>query len=76
MATEPFPCTLQLAVGRHETCPGDVCPFWQDGACAVAALRADVELHPELAELLLDLRGGLADTDGWSVLKRLPRADP
>ncbi len=76
MATESFPCRLQLAVGRHETCPGDACPFWQGGVCAVAGLRADVEPRPELAELLLDLRGRLADTSGWSLLKRLPRADP
>ena len=35
MEPEPHNCTLQDAVGRHERCPGDSCPFWAGQGCAL-----------------------------------------
>ena len=41
-------CLMQTAVGRHECCPGEACPYWQDGGCPLEQLRADIETNPEL----------------------------
>jgi hypothetical protein len=68
-------CTLQNAVGRYEQCPEEQCPLWHDGACTIAAVRADVETTPNLAVYLLDLRRRLAGTDGWAPFRLLPRRD-
>ena len=66
-------CTLQLAVGRHEPCPEDACPFWRSAGCAIQELRPDIETNPELAEYLLDLRGAVSGRRrGWSIFRFLP----
>ena len=55
----PAPCMLKAAVGEHETCPGESCPFWRDDACAVAGLHADLGTTVGLPELLLHIRDDL-----------------
>jgi hypothetical protein len=70
---EPENCTLQDAVGRHERCPGDSCPFWADRGCALDGVRADIETNPELAGYLLDLRAKAAGVKGWDPFRMLPQ---
>ena len=52
-------CTLKAAVGEHETCPGEPCPFWRGGECVVAGLHADLATTAGLPELLLRIREDL-----------------
>jgi hypothetical protein len=52
-------CTLKAAVGEHEACPGEPCPFWRDGSCVVAGLHADLATTAGLSELLLRIRDDL-----------------
>jgi len=55
-------CTLELAVGREEGCPGYRCPFWDsaDGAACVLGRIDDTLLAaPALARHLLELRTAL-----------------
>jgi hypothetical protein len=52
-------CTIEMiATGHGERCPGEGCAFW-DGGCALARVEDELEGRPELARLLLDLRGRL-----------------
>lgn len=37
-------CVLALRAGREETCAGEVCPLWEQGACALERMTADPEL--------------------------------
>jgi hypothetical protein len=74
MEPQPQHCTLQDAVGRHERCPGDSCPFWAGEGCALDGVRADIETNPELAGYLLDLRASAAGVTGWSPFRWLPRS--
>lgn len=64
-------CTLQLASGRHERCPGESCPFWADGACVLEGARPDIETTPGLAHHLLKVRTALAGVEGWSPFRRI-----
>lgn len=66
MEPEPHTCTLQVAVGRRERCPGASCPFWAAQGCALDGVRADIETNPELAGYLLDLRATAAGVKGGS----------
>lgn len=75
MQPEPQNCTLQDAVGRHERCPGDSCPFWAGQGCALDAVRTDIETNPELAGYLLDLRASAAGVKGWAPFRMLPRGN-
>lgn len=50
---------LKLAVGEHETCPGEPCPFWREDACVIAGLHADLGTTAGLPELLLRIRDDL-----------------
>ena len=52
-------CTLKAAIGEHETCPGEPCPFWRGDECAIAGLHADLGTTAGLAELLLRIRDEL-----------------
>ncbi len=58
----PKQCTLRVAVGEHETCPGGACAFWEAGGavleagCAIERLGVPVSSRPDLARHLLDLR--------------------
>ena len=77
------PCALQDAAGRVEVCPGEGCPFWEEGGavleggCAIERLSLDLARRPELAQYLLRIRlefdrarrGG----DGRSLFYRLGR---
>lgn len=38
-------CVLALRAGREEVCPGEECPLWEDGGCALERLTADGELY-------------------------------
>ena len=49
-------CTIELiAEGHAERCPGDVCPFWEQG-CTLARIEYELDDRPEVARILLDLR--------------------
>jgi hypothetical protein len=54
-------CTLQVAVGEVEACPGVRCPFWETdgGGCALAAIGPELAGRPAVAEHLLELRHDL-----------------
>ena len=77
------PCALQDAAGRVEACPGEGCPFWEEGGavleggCAIERLSLDLARRPELAQYLLEIRLGLDRArrggDGRSLFYRLGR---
>lgn len=54
-------CALYAAVGRAERCPGDGCPFWEEGGavieagCAIERLAVALS-NPQLVRQLLELR--------------------
>jgi hypothetical protein len=55
-------CTLELAVGRTQDCPGHRCPLWeaeQGTGCVVDPIRSQIINTPGLAQLLLELRATL-----------------
>ena len=56
-------CTLQYAVGRIESCPGERCPFWDATDFEVGCVVAPIERHlleqPVLAQHLLEVRAEL-----------------
>jgi hypothetical protein len=68
---EPRHCSLEHAAGRNKLCPGDTCPFWTDGHCAVAPYWADFGNDPHLVELLLGLRDDLARQEPRRVLRAI-----
>jgi hypothetical protein len=44
-------CILQDAVGRTESCPGSLCPYWQDEidrGCIVAPIQLQLCDQPQL----------------------------
>ena len=52
-------CTIELiAEGHADRCPGEQCVFWEHG-CTLARIEAELDGRPEVAQLLLDLRGAL-----------------
>jgi hypothetical protein len=40
-------CALALRAGREEVCPGEDCPLWEDGGCALELLTRDGELYAD-----------------------------
>jgi hypothetical protein len=44
--TQPL-CALTLRADREEVCPGEECPLWEDGGCALERMTADGELYEE-----------------------------
>ena len=53
-------CNLQYAVGRTESCPGERCPFWEEGVgCVVRPIECHLIDQPALAQHLLALRADL-----------------
>ena len=55
-------CTLQYAVGRTESCPGERCPFWEEAVeigCVVSPIERQLLEQPALAQHLLELRADL-----------------
>lgn len=61
---EPHLCRIDSALGRSRACPGELCPFWQDDACVIAGLRADLGSTPGLPRLLLTIRTQLGGVPG------------
>ena len=52
-------CTIELiAEGHASRCPGDGCAFWDHG-CVLTRVELELDARPEVAQLLLDLRGAL-----------------
>ena len=37
-------CLLALQAGRQEVCPGEECPLWERGGCAVERMIAEGDL--------------------------------
>lgn len=58
-------CSLAEAIGKHEACPEDSCPFWDPGGAALDGRCAFEELGvaPDavLATWLLEIREKLTD---------------
>ena len=52
-------CHLEAALGRAIPCAEQVCAFWDDDGCAVAAVRIDAEVNAMFAAALLELRATL-----------------
>ena len=49
-------CTIELiAEGHASRCPGEACPFWEQG-CALSRVEHELDARPEVAALLLALR--------------------
>ena len=70
-------CTIELiAQGHAERCPGEECAFWDHG-CVLTRIETELEHRPEVAQLLLDLRGKLergstiASDDARATLARI-----
>lgn len=38
-------CFLALQAGRQEACPGEECPLWEVGGCAVERMIAEGNLY-------------------------------
>jgi hypothetical protein len=62
----PKECSLRVAVGQRERCPGAPCAFWDDDAgvaessCTIERLHIPLQV-PALAQHLLALRLRLED---------------
>jgi hypothetical protein len=58
----PKQCSLRVALGERELCPGEACVFWEEGGavlepgCAVERLEIPIRRQRDLARHLLDLR--------------------
>jgi hypothetical protein len=47
---------IELVSGEDASrCPGEDCAFWDRG-CVLARIEPELEAHPEVARLLVDLR--------------------
>lgn len=74
--TEGSLCTLHLAVGEREVCPGDSCAFWEpesprdDGGCPFEHVRLELETRPGVSRWLLGLRRELEQARGADELLR------
>jgi hypothetical protein len=76
----PKQCSLRVAVGERERCPGGECVFWDDRvsalmpSCTIERLGIPLEVHA-LARHLLDLRLRVeevrADAEGRDAPRRL-----
>jgi hypothetical protein len=52
-------CTIEMIAEGHATrCPGERCAFWDRG-CVLTRVETALDSRPEVARLLLDLRGAL-----------------
>jgi hypothetical protein len=67
------PCQLEATAGYSVDCPGDPCPFWNERACVIAGLRADLGSSPDLVRLLMRIRD---DLGGIRVAPRNPLLPP
>ena len=54
-------CTIEMiAEGHAARCPGDGCAFWDRG-CMLARVEVELDGRPQVARLLLELRGRLEE---------------
>ena len=53
---EPRLCRIDSALGRETECPGELCAFWSDNACALSGARVDLTTSPGLPQMLFGLR--------------------
>jgi hypothetical protein len=63
-------CALALRAGREELCPGDECPLWENGSCALERLTADGELGDEWSDgppVALSERGWGHRATGYAI---------
>lgn len=52
-------CTIELIADGHASrCPGEGCAFWDRG-CVLSRVELELDGRPEVAQLLLDLRGAV-----------------
>jgi len=52
-------CTIELiATGHAARCPGPECAFWDHG-CILSRIELELDSNPEVARLLLEVRGEL-----------------
>lgn len=59
-------CMIELtAGGQGNRCPGDACPFWENG-CIFDRVEADLDGRWEVARLLLDVRRRLENAERQS----------
>ena len=65
-------CHLEAALGRAGPCADQVCAFWDDDGCAVAAVRIDAEVNAMFAAALLELRATLEA--GRLLVEPVPQA--
>lgn len=52
-------CTLELALGKTEACPGASCQLWHDGSCVLEPVELELRSSPALARHLLELKAAL-----------------
>jgi hypothetical protein len=58
-------CTLHIALGRADECPGAACAFWDEGgavvtpACLFERTSVEIESRPSVARWLLGIRNAL-----------------
>lgn len=60
MSSAPL-CSLRLARGEAEECPGPPCPFWDGAGCVLEPVDHELTRSPEVASHLLELRRSLED---------------
>jgi hypothetical protein len=65
---EPRLCRIESALGRTRRCPEDLCAFWEDDACIVDRLPADLRDTAGLPQLLLQLRQRLEERSDHQLL--------
>ena len=59
-------CTIELiAGGQGDRCPGDGCPYWENG-CIFDRVEADLDGRWEVAQFLLDVRRRLESAERQS----------
>jgi hypothetical protein len=70
-------CTLHLATGNREECPGSACAFWEEGGavidegCVFDRVRLELEPRPDVARLLLGLRYDLENAESAAEIRRI-----
>jgi len=58
-------CSLHLAAGHQEECPGASCPFWEEGGtvvepgCVFDRVRLEFDARSDVAKWLLTIRSDL-----------------
>jgi hypothetical protein len=73
-------CSLPLARGVYEACPGAACAFWEEGGVVVEAgcvfdrVRIEFDARPDLAQWLLRLRYDLENARTAEETRRIRSA--